>query len=125
MFNSRAMGETPIRTYGKFYTDTSGKLTFEYRPWLVLPKRTLELPPGKYAVGRGLFYPEITRVDGDEPKTYFILPPRYRGHEADLAKACNTMDIRDVGLLHGFKSIGRAMKSLFGIGTRKELPAPA
>jgi len=125
MFNSRAMGDMPIRTYGKFYTDTSGKLTFQYRPWLVLAKRTLELPPGKYAVGRGLFYPEIARTDGAEPKTYFILPPRYRGHEDDIAKACNTTDIRDVGLLHGFKSIGRAMKSLFGIGTKKELPAPA
>jgi len=125
MFNSRSMGDTPIRTYGRFYTNTSGKLTFEYRPWLVLPKRTLELPAGQYAVGRGLFYPEITRIDGEEPKTYFILPPRYRGHEADLAKACNTTDIRDVGLLHGFKSVGRALKSLFGIGTRRELPAPA
>lgn len=125
MFGARAIGDMPIRTYGKLFTDPAGRHTFEYRPWLVLPKRTLELPPGQYAVGRGLFYPEVMRVDGENTQTLFILPPRYRGHEADLAKACVTTDVRDVGLLKGLKYIGRAIKSLFGAGTREELPAAA
>lgn len=124
MFASRTIGDMPIRSYGKLFCDTSGKRTFDYRPWLVLPKQTLELPPGDYSVGQGLFYPEVMRVDGEDTKTVFILPPRYKGHEADLAKACTITDIRDVGLRKGLKSVGRAMKSLFGIG-QKELPAPA
>lgn len=123
MFGARAIGDMPIRTYGKFFSDASGKRTFEYRPWLVLPKRTLELPPGDYAVGRGLFYPEVMRVEGEDTKTLFILPPRYKGHEADLAKACNTPSVRDVGILKGFKAVGGAIKSLFGMGAKKELAA--
>jgi hypothetical protein len=126
MFAARARGDMPIRTYGRLFSDLSGKRTFEYRPWLVLPKKTMELPAGDYAVGEGLFYPEIMRVEGEEEKTLFILPPRYRGHEADIAKACVLTDIRDVGLRKGIKSIGRAMKSLFGVGqSRPALPAPA
>lgn len=125
MFGARSIEKMPIRTYGRFFTDASGKRTFEYRPWLILPKRTLELPPGNYAVGRGLFYPEVMRVDGEDTKTLFILPPRYKGHEADLAKACNTPDVRDVGILKGFKAIGGAIKSLFGAGEKKEIAAAA
>jgi hypothetical protein len=151
MFAARAIAEMPIRSYGKLFTDPTGKRTFEYRPWLLLPKKTLELPAGEYAVGRGLLYPEIMRVEYDtsskptgrsfvgandtltefveevelkDSKTMFVLPPRYRGHEADIAKACNVTDVRDVGIRKGIQSIGRAMKSLFGIG-QKQLPAPA
>jgi hypothetical protein len=123
MFAARAIDKTPIRTYGKIFTETNGKRTFEYRPWLILPKCVIELPPGNYAVGRGLFYPEVMRVEGDDTKTIFILPPRYKGHEADLAKACNTPDVRDVGILKGFKAIGSAMRSLFGGKTEATLTA--
>ncbi len=114
MFAARAMDAMPIRTYGKFITDAAGKRVFEYRPWLVLPKKTLVLPEGNYAVGRGLFYPEVMKVAGEDTKTLFILPPRYKGHEADLAKACNTPDVRDVGILKGLKAVGSALRSLFG-----------
>jgi hypothetical protein len=124
MFASRAIGEMPIRSYGRLMSDLSGRRTFEYRPWLLLQRKSLELPPGDYAVGEGFFYPEVMRVEGEDTKTLFILPPRYKGHEADVAKACTISDIRDVGLRKGLKSIGRAMKSLFGVG-QKPLPAPA
>ena len=119
MFAGCAIDKTPIRTYGKFFTDDSGKRTFEFRPWLVLPKRTLELPAGNYAVGRGLMYPEVMKVTGEETKTLFILPPRYKGHEADLAKACSTPDVRDVGILKGLKAVGGAVRSLFGGGAKE------
>lgn len=123
MFAARSIETMPIRTYGKLFTDAAGKRTFEYRPWLFLPKRTIELPDGTYAVGRGLFYPEVMRVTSDDSKTIFILPPRYKGHEADLAKACNTPDVRDVGILKGFKAIGSAMRSLFGAEEKKAIAA--
>lgn len=126
MFAARAREDMPIRTYGRLFSDLSGKRTFEYRPWLLLPKKTMELPDGDYSVGQGLLYPEIMRVEGEEEKTLFILPPRYKGHEADIAKACVLTDIRDVGLRKGIKSIGRAIKTLFGVGQgQKQLPAPA
>ena len=114
MFGARAISDMPIRTYGKLFTDAAGIHTFEYRPWLILQKRTIQLPPGNYAVGRGLIFPEIMRVEGEETKTIFTLPPRYKGHEADLAKACSTPEVRDVGILKGFKAIGSVIRSLFG-----------
>ena len=125
MFAARAINKTPIRTYGRLITDANGKHTFQYRPWLVLPKCTIELPPGNYAVGRGLFYPELMRVEGDGTQTVFILPPRYKGHEAELAKACNTPEVRDVGILKGFKAIGSALRSLFGGDSKSEVSATA
>lgn len=145
MFAARAVGEMPIRSYGKLLTEPTGKRTFEYRPWLFLPKKSLELPAGEYAVGRGLLYPEIMRVEYDtsskptgrsfvgandtltefveelelkDSRTMFVLPPRYKGHEADIAKACSITDVRDVGIRKGLKSFGRALRSLFGVGQR-------
>lgn len=117
IFAARKIGSMPIRTYGKLINDGTGRLTFEYRPWLVLPKKVLVLPEGRYAVGRGLFYPEIMKVEGEDTKTVFILPPRYKGHETDLARACSVSDVRDVGILRGLKAVGSAMRSLFGSKT--------
>ncbi|MEY4386552.1 MAG: hypothetical protein RLY20_1835, partial [Verrucomicrobiota bacterium] len=123
IFAARQIGNTPIRTYGKLINDGAGKLTFEYRPWLFLPKKTLVLPDGKYAVGRGLLYPEIMKLEGENAMTVFILPPRYKGHEDDMARACGIVDVRDVGILKGMKAIGSAIASLFG--SKKDAVAAA
>ena len=121
IFAARQINDTPIRTYGKLINDGTGKLTFEYRPWLVMPKKILAVAEGKYAVGRGLFFPEIMKVEGEDTKTIFTLSPRYKGHETDLARACGFGDVRDVGILKGFKAVGSAIRSLFG--SKKEAVA--
>ena len=115
MFTARQIEKTPIRTYGKLLHQEDGALNLEYRPWLFLAKRKLTLPAGQYAVGRGLFYPEIMQVDGEEEKTMLVLPPRYRTHEAAIAEAYALMGVRDVGLLKGFKAIWNWLKGLFGL----------
>ena len=102
MFLGRKLNKVPARTYGLLGRD-GGKLIFRYRPWLVLPGRVLELPDGKYAAGRGLFYSEIVRMEGDDAKTVFLLPPRYRGHEEQLAKLCGFAGVREVGLRAAWK----------------------
>jgi hypothetical protein len=78
----------------------------------------LTLPEGKYALGRGLFYPEIMLVEGEKTKTTLLLPPRYKGHEPDLAHAYDITDIRDVGLLKSFKAIWNWLKNLCGFGAK-------
>lgn len=112
MFLAREMDKVPVRTYGRLFAG-EGKLRFEYRPLLVMPKRTLELPDGDYAVGRGFFYPEIGRVEGEGLRTTLILPPRYRGHEAETAKAAGISKVCDVGLRKGLKAAWSWMKTLF------------
>lgn len=118
MFLSRAVNKVPTRTYGKLAKNEQGKLVLNYRPWLVLPKRTLELPDGKYEAGCGVFYSEILRVEGDDAKTMLLLPPRYRGHEAELAKIYCLAGVRDVGL----RAMWAWIKSMFGF---KAQPAAA
>ena len=36
-----------------------GAIGFQYRPWLVLPRRTVELPAGPLAISRGAFFPSL------------------------------------------------------------------
>ena len=98
MFLGRKMEKAPTRTYGRLSRNDQGELIFNYRPWLVLPQRTLTLPAGNYETGRGLFYSEILRLEGDSAKTVILLPPRYRGHEEEIAKIYNFAGTRDVGL---------------------------
>jgi hypothetical protein len=113
MFTSRRIEKTPIRTYGKLVKTADGKLTLEYRPWLILKARTLTLPAGRYAVGRGLFYPEIMALEGEKETTTLLLPPRYRTHEEEVSRAYGFGEVRDVGLLKGFKVIWRWVRSGF------------
>ena len=112
MFLGRQIEKTPTRTYGKLARNDKGELVFNYRPWLVLPPRTQILPAGIYEAGRGLFYSEILRVEGDSAKTVILLPPRYRGHEEEIAKIYNFAGVRDVGI----RAAWAWFKSLFGGG---------
>ena len=112
MFLGRQIEKTPTRTYGKLTRNDKGELVFNYRPWLVLPPRTQILPAGIYEAGRGLFYSEILRVEGDSAKTVILLPPRYRGHEEEIAKIYNFAGVRDVGI----RAAWAWFKSLFGGG---------
>lgn len=98
MFLGRKISKVPIRTYGKFFRDPQGGLSFQYHPWLILPQRTLQLPAGEYAVARGLFYSEIVRVEGSKNRSVMLLPPRYRSHEAELAQIYGFSGVRDAGL---------------------------
>ena len=114
IYLSRKINKVPARTYGKLLRDEQGRLIVNYRPWLVLPQRTLVLPEGKYEAGRGLFYSEILRVEGDSAKTLILLPPRYRGHEEEIAKIYGFAGVRAVGILAAwawFKSLFTSAKT--------------
>lgn len=125
MFTARKLQGAPIRTCGRLRHSPDGTLTFEYRPWLVLTRRSFVLPAGTYAVGRGMFYPEISRIEGDRTSAVFILSPRYRAHEEALARACGLKEVRDSGLLKGFNAIWKWLRELFGGAPKTDRPAPA
>jgi hypothetical protein len=110
MFLGTKIQKVPTRTYGKLSQTEKGELVFNYRPWLVLPLRTLVLPAGHYEAGRGIFYSEILRVEGDSAKTVILLPPRYRGHEEEVAAIYHLSGTRDVGI----RAAWAWFKSLFG-----------
>jgi len=118
LFLGRKTNQVPARTYGRLVRHEPGQLRLHYRPWLVLPARTLTLPAGQYTVGQGLLYSEVVRVDGDEVRTALLLPPRYRSHEAELAKVYGFAGVRPIGLRAAF----RWLKELLGF---KPSPQPA
>ncbi len=110
MFLWRKINKVPARTYGRLSRDDKGQLVLRFRPWLVLPERTLVLPEGQYAVGKAVFYQSIQRVEGDDGQNVLLLPPRYRGHEEELVKIYGLTGVRDVGLRRAWKWL----KELFG-----------
>jgi hypothetical protein len=102
LFLSRKTENAPPRTYGKLVRNDKGELVFTYRPWLVLAQCTLVLPAGQYETGRGVLYSEILRVENGSAKTVILLPPRYLGHEEEVAKVYGFAGTRDVGLRAGW-----------------------
>ncbi len=117
VFLARKTEETPARSYGKLYRE-GDRLVLRYRPWLVLPRRVLTLPPAEYAVGHGLVYSEISRVDGDALRPVVLLPPRYRGHETELARAYQLAGVREVGIRVMYRWFRQAL------GLEMAVPAP-
>jgi len=73
----------PVRTYGRWLNEPeNGGWRFAFRPWLVLPERSIPVAPQQPEIGRGFFLSTVR--DGDQ--TTFTLPPRYRGHEEALVE---------------------------------------
>jgi len=110
MFLGRKTNKVPARTYGKLSRDEKGHLMLTYRPWLFLAARTLVLPAGQYAVGKGLINSELVKVEGEDTRTAMLLPPRYRSHEEQLVSIYSLADVRPIGLRAAMKWL----KQFFG-----------
>jgi hypothetical protein len=87
----------PVRTFGRLRRTAAGGLEFVYRPWLVFAARTAPVPlaPAELGVARGFFFSDLETPEG---RTFFTLPPRYRGHEAELVRRCGFGGVREAGL---------------------------
>jgi len=107
MFAGGNLPGVPARTYGRLVRRTTGGLEFYYRPWLVLREHSVTVPAAKLAVGHGLFFSTI--IAGDSG-TFFLLPPRYRGHEETLARVYLMDGVREAGLRKAWS----LMRELFG-----------
>jgi hypothetical protein len=115
MFTDRKLAGVPRRTCGRLHREADGRLVFNFRPWLVLRRRTVEVTVAGFAVGRGVLYSAIvTREQGVEA-ALFLLPPRYQGHAEDLAHAYNIPEVIDVGLRRAWSWL----KEMLGFGPRR------
>lgn len=103
----------PMRTYGRLRAEPeNGKLVFRYRPWLVMPEKSLDVKLESAAVGKGLFLSTIRSGE----KTAFVLPPRYRDHETEIAKVYGLEGgVQDAGLMKAWS----ALRELFGGSSAK------
>jgi hypothetical protein len=122
VFLGREVGGAPLRTYGRLSMADDGKLSFRFRPWLVLPERTVEVPTEGLVVGRGVFYSEVLGHDpkADRLATLLLLPPRYLGHEELFARTYRISGTCEVGLRRAWGWLKEAL----GFGP-KAAPAAA
>ncbi|HOY55621.1 MAG TPA: hypothetical protein PL015_13190 [Opitutaceae bacterium] len=115
LFSGKQLTErgVPIRTYGQLARQAdTGTWTFTYKPWLVLPARSIEVPSADTSIGRGLFFSTV-RAGED---TLFTLPPRYRTHEEQLV----TLYAIPGGVQPaGLRKAWGAIKELFGARATK------
>lgn len=100
LFLGRPVEGAPIRSYGRLHQETDGRLTFRFRPWLVLAERTITVPREGLVVGRGVFYSEVLGHDkeADRLRTLLLLPPRYLGQEELFARTYGISGTVNVGL---------------------------
>ena len=122
LFTAREISGAPMRTYGRLQQEGDGKLRFKFRPWLMLPERTVEVPRDGLVVGKGVFYSEVLGFDksADKNMTLLLLPPRYVGHEEMFARTYRISGTCDVGLRRAWSWL----KEAFGLGAKKT-PAAA
>ncbi|AWI10343.1 hypothetical protein [Ereboglobus luteus] len=108
VFSGAHLEKVPLRTFGRLINEPeTGGLRFAFKPWLVMPERSVEVKLKEPFVGRGLFFSSVR--DGEY--TLFLLPPRYRGHEEEVVKTYNLSGgVKDAGLLKAWSS----MRELFG-----------
>lgn len=117
LFTAREIAGAPLRTYGRLHQDGEGKLLFRFRPWLVLPERTVEVPREGLVVGKGIFFSEVLGFDQEAGRnsTLLLLPPRYVGHEDLFARTYRIPGTCDIGLRRAWSWL----KEAFGFGARK------
>lgn len=115
MFTARSIGKTPVRSYGRLIRCADGKLQFKYRPFLLFPAQRIDLSATEHTVGRGLFCPDISRVYAEELIPVFLMSPRYRTHEEEVARIYGLDGVRDVGLLRGYRAVIEWLKEMFGL----------
>lgn len=114
-FLDQELAEVPARTYGKLSRDSdTGLFHFSYRPWLVLPAKTVGMSLGNQPkVGLGVIHATIesTETDGDL-NTYFHFTPCYRGHEEAISQYLGIESV-EIGVRRGFKMALQWVRSAF------------
>jgi hypothetical protein len=110
VFTADRLEGVPQRTYGRLFQAPDGTLTLKYRPWLVLPERTVTVPRDGLVVGRGMFYSEVLGHDpkADQMHTVLLLPPRYLGHEELFVRTYHLSGTTEVGLRKAWSWIREA-----------------
>ncbi len=121
LFTGAKLEGVPPRTYGRLYQAADGGLTLKFRPWLVMPERSVAVPREGLVVGCGVFYSEVLGHDPklDANRTLLLLPPRYVGHEELFARTYHISGTCEVGLRRAWSWLKEAL----GFGPKKAAAA--
>ncbi|MDP1579702.1 MAG: hypothetical protein Q8M02_05455 [Candidatus Didemnitutus sp.] len=123
VFLGRKLDGAPVRTYGKLNKADDGQLTFCFKPWLVLPQKSVVVPREEIVVGRGVFYSEVLGLDPatGKPDSLLLLPPRYLGHEEEFSRLYAMNGTCEIGLRKAWSWLRAAL----GFGKKEPVAATA
>ena len=115
LFAGAHLPGVPVRSFGRLVKRTDDAVEFVYKPWLVLAPRVVVVPGAArtLSVGSGAIFSDI--VDAED-RTLFTLPPRYHGHEEQVAQIYGFKDVHPIGLSKAWSELremlgGRAVKA--------------
>jgi len=114
-FLARRTSGVPVRTRGVVVLDELGRPRFEWRSWLLGPKRSLSLDESSLVMCKGLVNPSLAqRADAESrPRSILVLLPRYRGVEEALATHLGCREVIDNALVRGFRAAKQWFTEIF------------
>ncbi len=124
-FSSRGFLSRPARTCGRILKNADGILAFRSRKMGLIPTPASPLPSNGLVLVRGLLCPlllqEIRDESGNKRTTpLFMLSPRYRSREDEIAVAFGIVDVRDGLMVGGFKAAIQWLREILIAGRNKE-----
>lgn len=127
VFTARRFSGIPARTMGRLVCDDEGQLVFRYRPWMIFPARDAKIPTGCLALSKGLLCPVLLHGEAADTRsrTMLLLLPRYCSEVSTIADHLKIPDVRDGGVVRGFKAIGNWLADTLGMGSRNAAKLPA
>lgn len=120
-FVARTTAGVPARTYGRVTRGPDGAIHFSFRPWLILSRRTMQLPAGNLAITKGVYFPSLlhsAEASGTFTRIIVFLP-RYRSYERAIAEHFQIGDIRDSPASKGFKAAKAWLAEAMNTGKAK------
>jgi len=122
-FLSRGLGRLRKRTYGRIEVGEDGALRFAYRPWFLLPRRTVDLPAGPYTLAKDILAPTLLcrEQPGGNLVSVANLPPRYRSHEATVGEALGVSEVRCTPIERGLRAAAAWLRGVANSGPEENL----
>ena len=109
-FAGSGLPGVPVRSYGRLEGEP-GAWRFTWRPWLVLPRRTVAIA-GQFALRRGFLSPVLFQPGVVREPSLARFPPRFKGAEDRLAARLGATEIRDGRIVRGVKAAWAWVKAL-------------
>jgi len=123
-FSSRGFPHRPARTSGRISKNADGSMEFRSRKMGIIPMPASALPADDLVLVRGLWCPlllqEITGENGSKrTMPLFMLSPRYRSREDEIAEAFGLGEVREGPMFGGFKAAKQWLREILVTGRNK------
>ncbi|WP_395737268.1 hypothetical protein [Prosthecobacter sp.] len=120
-FLARRTQGVPVRTLVRLKQDASSRPVLTYRPWLILPERSIVLPEADHVICKGVLHPSLSQRPAEAPaslRSTLILLPRYRRLEEHIARHFGCQQVVDGALLRGFKAMRQWLVDMLSSGRK-------